>query len=120
MNETKTQTPQKRIDNAKCDVTGFLAELQGVRFEMDSRFQELLLAVQDTQKKGSLTIPLTVEPLAKGGPSAIVTHPSIKTNVPRADLECAIRFVSDDGRLLKDDPRQLKFAFTKPTTEDKE
>jgi hypothetical protein len=70
--------------------------------------QELVSAVQDTGKKGSLTITVGVEQM-KGNADALFTTIDVKTKLPVNPPKAAIFYADDDGRLSRTDPGQLQF-----------
>lgn len=68
---------------------------------------ELLAAVQEHGRKGSLTVKVTVEPPkghVDGAPLLISIESDLKA--PRPVAPPAMYFVDDDGRPTRNDPRQ--------------
>lgn len=78
--------------------------------ELSEALHTLVARVQDTGKKGSLTLTIGVERL-KGGRSdnALIVSDSIKLNLPEHDRDTSLFFATADGNLSRDDPRQLSF-----------
>jgi hypothetical protein len=78
--------------------------------ELSQALHDLVARVQDTGKKGSLTLTIGVERL-KGGRSdnAVIVSDSIKLNLPEHDRDTSLFFTTADGNLSRDDPRQLSF-----------
>jgi hypothetical protein len=78
--------------------------------ELSEALHTLVARVQDTGKKGSLTLTIGVERL-KGGRSdnALIVSDSIKLNLPEHDRDTSLFFATADGNLSRDDPRQLTF-----------
>lgn len=78
--------------------------------ELSQALHDLVARVQDTGKKGSLTLTIGVERL-KGGRSdnALIVSDSISLKLPEHDRDTSLFFVSADGNLSRDDPRQLAF-----------
>lgn len=68
---------------------------------------ELVRAVLDTEKKGKLTLELTVAPQGKGD-NAVCVSVKLKTAKPQASLPDALFFADLDGDLLRDDPTQQR------------
>jgi len=66
----------------------------------------LVAAVQDTGKKGSLTITVGVEKM-KGNDDALFTTIDVKAKLPFHAPKAAIFYADDDGRLSRTDPQQL-------------
>lgn len=69
---------------------------------------QVVAAVDETNKAGSVTITLTVKPdkIAGGRQKTIAVTVSAKT--PQADLLAAIFFSTDDGDLVRTDPDQAE------------
>lgn len=72
----------------------------------------LVAAVQDTGKKGSLTITVGVEQM-KGNADALFTTIDVKAKLPVNAPKAAIFYADDDGRLSRTDPGQLQFDDVK-------
>ena len=72
---------------------------------------DVVRAVDDSGKPGSITVTLHVKP-AKHGGSEKQLLAEIKTKTPRCDVAGAIFFSDQDGDLHRADPRQegLKFG----------
>lgn len=73
--------------------------------EASERFARVVLAVEETQKEGSITITLKVKP-SKGEEGAFTVTPSLKTNVPERDLPNALFFSDAEGSLVRESPTQ--------------
>lgn len=76
--------------------------------ELSAKLRELVEAVEETGKGGSITYVLTVKPQAQTEHAVIVTD-EIKTKLPQLDRPAAIYFADDAYRLVRTDPRQLSF-----------
>lgn len=73
--------------------------------ELSEKLAEVLAAVVDTQKAGSLTIKIRVK--ATGNQVSFVD--TVSADVPEYDKELSLFFFDEEtGALSKDDPRQLK------------
>lgn len=75
--------------------------------EVSTEFHELLSAVNEHGKKGSLTIKVTVEPPkghVDGAPVVISIDSELKA--PKASAPPALYFVDGDGNATRNDPRQ--------------
>lgn len=66
---------------------------------------EVVRAVDATDKKGTLTLTITVAP-EKGGGSQKTLTVDIKSKIPRGDVPSAIFFSDPDGDLHRTDPDQ--------------
>lgn len=86
--------------------------------------QQLVAAVREHGKKGTLTITVVVEPM-KNNESALAVSGEVTLKAPREAPRAAIFFADGDGNLLRDDPRQialpgLRRVDTITTTEPKD
>jgi len=75
--------------------------------QISTEFHELLAAVQEHGRKGSLTIKITVEPPkghVDGAPLLVGIESDIKA--PKAIAPPSMYFVDDEGRPTRNDPRQ--------------
>ncbi len=104
------------------DFAAFLVSHLGGRVieEISTEFHQLIAAVTEHGKKGSLAIVVTVEPPKghiDGGPLAISIDSTLKA--PKASAPPAIYFVDADGNATRNDPRQIALDFrTAPATTD--
>lgn len=64
----------------------------------------LTAAVQDTEKGGTLTLVLKIEPLAKGDVDTLVVTADIKTKMPQHPNRGAVFFPDGDGNLVRESP----------------
>jgi len=72
---------------------------------------EVVRAVLENSKPGSLTLTLKVEPQGKGD-NAVVLSAKIATKVPQPKLPDALFFADLDGDLFRDDPTQREMFST--------
>jgi hypothetical protein len=78
--------------------------------QISAELHELLGAVAEHGKKGSLTITVSVEPSKghiDGAPLTIGIESTLKA--PRASAPPAIYFMDGDGNPTRNDPRQMSF-----------
>lgn len=73
--------------------------------ELSHGLRDLVAKVEDTGKKGSITLTITVEPL-KGNEDALQVSDVIKLNLPEHNRGASIFFRGRDGNLQRDDPNQ--------------
>ena len=76
--------------------------------EVSAEFHQLLAAVNEHGKKGSLTVKVTVEPPKghiDGAPVVISIDSDLRA--PKASAPPSLYFVDDDGNATRNDPRQL-------------
>lgn len=76
--------------------------------ELSSALATLVQAVTATQKRGSLTLKLIVEP---NGEQMIRLVDEITVKVPQRARGASIFFAGEDGSLLKRDPRQKELEL---------
>ncbi len=68
---------------------------------------EVVRAVLDTNKAGSLTLTISVKPQGKGD-NAVILGVKLGTSLPKMDLPEGLFFADLDGDLLRDDPTQQR------------
>lgn len=72
--------------------------------ELTDNLRELVQRVEETGKKGSLQLTISVQPL-KANPDLVVVHDEIKLRKPEHDRKPST-FWQQDGALLRNDPNQ--------------
>lgn len=83
-------------------------------FVLSEKMKELVRAVKETGKKGSLSLTLTLEPMPKFG-DAVAVIPNLKANIPQQTYKQMIRFMTESGMLVGDDPNQRTFQEIETT-----
>ena len=85
----------------------FLREQAGGRThnELSEALHDLVCAVSDTGKGGSLTLTLTIKPLEKGNTSALLVTDKVAVKRPALERKASV-FFADDGNLVRNDPNQ--------------
>lgn len=78
--------------------------------ELSDGLRDLVARVEDTGKKGTITLTITVEPL-KGNEACLTVSDEIKLKLPEHDRGSSIFFRGTDGNLQRDDPNQVTFDF---------
>lgn len=88
-------------------ITDVMREMRRGRIVEDATdaLGEVVKAVDQTNKAGSITIKIKVKPSKDGGWEKTLSA-SISTDVPRQDLPDAVFFSNADGDLVRDDPDQ--------------
>lgn len=76
--------------------------------ELSDALHELIAAVNDTGKAGTLTLTIKVAPLGKTGDVLQVTD-AVKLTPPKRDRDASLFYTDDDGNLSKSDPNQPAF-----------
>jgi len=102
---------KETTDSAKVNLVDVLKEIRGgdFLFEASGDLEKVIAGVRETCKPGKLVLTLKIEPLSKGDVSSVRIVDDSVTKIPKPDKKISIFFTSDDNRLLRDDPRQLKF-----------
>ena len=88
-------------------ITDILREIRKGRpvEEATQALADVVRAVDETGKKGSVTITLNVIPSKHGGPEKTLVA-EVKSKKPIADIAPAVFFSDQDGDLFRVDPRQ--------------
>lgn len=76
--------------------------------ELNTVQQEVVQAVRDTNKKGSITISLEFNPENHG---QMTIKADFKKKVPELPRGSSLFFSTPEGRLQRDDPRQQKLEL---------
>ena len=76
--------------------------------ELTSTLAEVIKAVRETRKQGTLTLSLKVSMLNTRTENQIKITPMVNSKIPELDREESIVFSTADGDVLFDDPSQLK------------
>lgn len=101
-----TTEPTTHDDDPK-PFSSWLIEQAGgkTETELTDGLRDLVNRVQDTGKKGTLQLTVTVAPM-KEDPSMLVVSDEIKLKLPEHDRKASIFWTDDDGNLLRNDPNQ--------------
>lgn len=78
--------------------------------EAQTKLREVVKAVHETRKPGTLTIKLTISP---GKGNEIEIDDRTKPEIPEANHSKTMFFADADGNVLEDDPQQLEFEAAK-------
>lgn len=71
--------------------------------ELSNKFNDLVKAVENTEKAGSITITLKLKPSTAG---AIEVADDIKVKTPILSKSASLFFATVEGNLVRNDPRQ--------------
>lgn len=87
-----------------------LLELSGGRThaELGEQLHDLIAAVRDTGKKGSLTLTITVSRM-KNSERVLQVVDDVRSKIPALDREVSVFYTDADGNLTRTDPQQLSF-----------
>lgn len=78
--------------------------------ELSRRLAEVVQAVQETGKAGSISYTVKVKPATKGNGVAVIVEDDIKHKLPQGD-RTSIFFATEDGQLSRNDPNQQELRF---------
>jgi hypothetical protein len=78
--------------------------------ELSEALADVVKAVQDHGKGGTVALSISIKPGAKGTSTLIVVD-DVKTKVPQGERPAAMFFADEDGNLSRDDPRQTKLPL---------
>lgn len=89
----------------------WLREQRGGRThdELSTQLHDLVEAVADTGKAGSVTLTVSIKPMSAGDPNTLVVADKVTAKLPEHDRPTAVFFRTRDGNLSREDPRQLSF-----------
>ena len=84
--------------------------------EATNALADVVRAVDETGKEGSVTITLKIKPSKHGGPEKTLVA-EVKAKKPVADIAPAVFFSDDDGDLHRVDPAQeeMRLQEANPT-----
>lgn len=77
----------------------------GLHGEISEKLQELVAAVVEHEKAGTLTLTVTVKPAGNGTNQYVVTD-EVKVKAPEAARGASLFFADGRGNLSRSDPRQ--------------
>lgn len=108
---TDTTAPPTDEDSDSPQVLPFAVFLQQQRRgllhgELSDALHDLLAAVKDTGKPGSLTLQIKVKPAAKGNAEQVLVSDLVVAKKPAVERPESIFFLDDSGNLSRSDPRQ--------------
>lgn len=72
------------------------------------QLRDIVQAVRMTEKKGALTLKLTVTPAVKGSGEIVVIEAATRVSKPEPDLGKTIFYTTEEGELLQNDPNQMR------------
>lgn len=84
----------------------------GTHHDLTEEMHDLVAKVQETGKKGSITLKLTVEPFKNDDRGTVHVYADIAVRAPAADRKPSMFFAAD-GNLVRDDPNQTTFESLK-------
>lgn len=108
-------TTDQPVQDYEPQVRPFAAVLQEldrgmVHNDVSEQLHALVDAVIEHAAKGTLTLELTVAPIAKGDTSVLTVAAAVKTKRPSSPSTSAF-FVDRTGNLTRRDPRQIEIPI---------
>lgn len=91
------------------EFSAFLLDRAATHEELTVKLHDLVQAVRDTGKKGTLTLMLTVSPF-KNDHDVIEVHDKVKLVMPEHDRKPGIFYPDKDGNLTRNSPSMLDFG----------
>ncbi|WP_327710074.1 hypothetical protein OG912_16995 [Streptomyces sp. NBC_00464] len=86
----------------------FLQEQSGGQLhdELSTRLHELIEAIRETGKAGSLSLKIDIKPIAGTDGRTLTVMDTVAARLPKTERPKSIFFATDDGNLSRTDPRQ--------------
>lgn len=72
--------------------------------ELSDKLRDLVAAVNDTGKGGTLTFAIHIKPSERGG--ALIVTDDVKLSAPKPERSSSIFYASPENHLVRVDPRQ--------------
>jgi hypothetical protein len=76
--------------------------------DLSQAMEQLIAAVRQTGKKGSLTYRLDVKPASEGDVVTVMLTDDISTKLPKAARATSLFFTTEENGLQRSDPRQVE------------
>lgn len=90
-----------------------------VHDEMSEKLNDLVTAVEETGKGGSITLTLHVKPMEKGNVNALLVSDAITVKKPTTPRKASV-FFPDAGNLVRNDPNQMTFEGLRDVSGERE
>ena len=87
----------------------------GFMHDASDRLTELVRAIGETGKAGSLTLKISARP-TQGKASALVFAAKVTAAIPAVPPDATLMFSNADGDLFAEDPRQMKLDLRQVNT----
>jgi hypothetical protein len=97
----------------------FLQEQAGgqLHAELSEKLHDLLQAVQETGKAGSIALKLDIKPIPGTDGRTVTVTDTVTAKAPKTERPKSISFLADDGNLSRTDPRQPVITGLREATE---
>lgn len=83
--------------------------------ELSTGIQQLVAAVEDTQKKGSISLTIQVSPAKVEGCLEVTEIVTVKS--PSHNRAASLFYADDDHNLVREDPRQMQLPLRDVTAD---
>jgi hypothetical protein len=87
------------------EFAGTIVDLADANLEAGKLLQQLIAAVRDTGKPGTMTLKLSVK-LLPGSDKALVVTPAVTATLPKRDVKAGVFFADKDNNPQRSDPDQ--------------
>ena len=74
--------------------------------ELTEALQQVVAAVRQTGKTGSVTFTLKVTPASKRTTDVLMIESLVRTKLPEAERGMTVFYATEDNRLVRNDPKQ--------------
>lgn len=109
--------PEKHVRHVRRFSEFLLEQRRGhLHEQLSDALNEVVTAVVEHEKVGSLTLTVKVTPAGKGYSPTVMLTDAIKLKVPEGAPEAALFFVDDDGNLTRRDPNQPELGLREVDT----
>lgn len=108
-----TSQPDQPTDHDVRPFAAFLHEQRNgaLHADLSDGLNELLAAVREHGKPGSLTLTIKVKPASSGAADTVIVADDLKIKAPEGDRGASIFFLTDHNNLSRTDPRQQSFEL---------
>ena len=79
--------------------------------ELSAALAKVLAAVRESGKPGAITFTVTVKPASKGVTNVVMVEHQIKTKLPEPERGMTVFYLTEDNRLVRNDPRQQQLPL---------
>jgi hypothetical protein len=105
---TDEPTPETEPERQVRPFAEFLQEQAGgtLHAELSEKLHDLVQAVQETGKGGSIALKIDVKPIPGTDGRTLTVTDAVVTKLPKTERPKSIFFIDDDMNLSRTDPRQ--------------
>ncbi|MEE4493533.1 hypothetical protein [Streptomyces sp. BE230] len=105
---TTTKPVAEETEQVVRPFASFLQEQSGGQLhdELSTKLHELIEAIRETGKAGSLSLKIDIKPIAGTDGRTLTVTDTVAARLPKTERPKSIFFATDDGNLSRTDPRQ--------------